>query len=279
MLFCGGMLVPFCLAVQAQEAVKPASIALAVKDETGASVPNAHVQIVPWPINVGKNLNTDNNGKLSLEVAPGSYELTVQFKGFETVRKHIETKTATHQTIDIVLKLGTCPQGACPPVTNVFSVSFPAQSEAASPDGRYVVFSIESGTVPYHSVFLQDMWQLYKTPRKLLNYDRSIVLLWRYDSKLFAVTDYFGSDSPRCSIFSVDEKVPPIQVLDVLSHQLSADTWRQLEGRLSNHRAYVEAVEWETKSLMVKITLSGYGNADPKGFADFYTVLIPVGQP
>src|SRR5882762_8815150 len=90
-----------------------ASIVLAVKDQSGAIVPYAHVQIVPSPNNIGKNQTTDTDGKLSLDVSPGSYELTVESPGFVTSSKRIEAKPGTHQAVDIVLKVGACPPGVC----------------------------------------------------------------------------------------------------------------------------------------------------------------------
>ncbi|HXM99499.1 MAG TPA: Xaa-Pro peptidase family protein [Candidatus Dormibacteraeota bacterium] len=161
---------------------------------------------------------------------------------------------------------------ACPVITNVFPVSFPGQSQAVSPHGRYAIVGVDNGTEPFHTVFLED--RFLKTRRKLFHFDRHIVVLWKSDSKLFAVTDYVGSDNSRCTIVSVDEKVPPIQVLDVLSRQLSESTWDQLQSRLRNHHAYVGASVWDgPMSLQVKI--SGHGDADPMGFAESYEVLLP----
>lgn len=275
-LFCVGIFLPFALV--AQEAAKTSSIVLSVRDKSGAVVRNAHIQIVSSPNNVGEKLTTDSDGKLSLDVSPGSYNLIVESPGFLTVKERIEAKSSTHQAIEIVMTVEheSCPPGPCPIVTNIFPVSFPAQSEALSPDGRYAIVGVDSDSQPYHAVFLED--QLLRTRRKLFNYDRHLVLLWKSDSKLFAVTDYATSDNSQCRILSVDEKVPPIQVLDVLSHQLSLDTWKQLETHLSNHHAYVEAEVWDgPMSLMVKI--SGYGDADPAGFAGFYEVLLPTQKP
>jgi hypothetical protein len=162
-------------------------------------------------------------------------------------------------------------------VTNVFLVvSFPAQSHAISPDGRYDIVDVENATEPHHSVLLEDLYR--RTRRKVFDYDRNIALLWKPDSKYFAVTDYIGSDNSRCSILSVDETVPPIQVLDALSRQVSGETRKQLETHLSNHHSYFEAVVWDgPMSLQVKI--SGYGDADPEGFKEFYEVLLPARQP
>jgi hypothetical protein len=88
LLCCGGMFLTFCLALLAQEAVKTASIELMVKDPGGAVIPHAYVRVVPSP-NIGY-LATDSEGKLSLALSPGSYELSVAFPGFSTVRNRIE---------------------------------------------------------------------------------------------------------------------------------------------------------------------------------------------
>jgi len=276
MLLFTGMFLAFSLGLPAQEPGKSASIVVEVKDLSGASVPNAHVQILPSPKNLGKDLMTDSNGILTLDAPPGGYELTVESLGFITVSKRMEAKPARQETIDIVLKVGSCPPGSCDVITTEFPVSFPAHSQAVSPDGRYAIVGVDNTTGPFHTVFLED--RFLKTRRKLFTYDRHIVLLWKSDSKLFAVTDYVGSDTSRCSIVSVDEKVLPIQVLEVLSRQLAEDTWKQLESHLRNQHASVEASVWDGP-MSLKVKISGYGNADPAGFVGFYEVLVPIGQP
>jgi hypothetical protein len=139
MLLGAGMFLIFCFGLPAQEAIKTTSIVLSVKDQSGAAVANAHVQIVPQPDNIGKNLTTDGDGKLSLGVPPGSYDLRVESSGFMTATKRIEAIAATPQVIEIVLKVGSCPPGPCLVVSNDVSVSFPAQSEAISRDWKVYV--------------------------------------------------------------------------------------------------------------------------------------------
>jgi hypothetical protein len=47
---------------------------------------------------------------------------------------------------------------------------------------------------------------------------------------------------------------------------------------MANAIVTVEAEAWDgPSSLMVKI--SSYGDADPKGFAGFYQVILSVGMP
>ncbi|HYB61750.1 MAG TPA: carboxypeptidase-like regulatory domain-containing protein [Methylomirabilota bacterium] len=219
MRFRFGTILLICFALVAQSAANASSIVLSVKDQTGAGIPNAHVQIVPSPSNIQDKLTTDSHGELSLDVSPGSYEVTVESLGFAKAARRVKVKGDTPQTINIVLKVWLCSQ--CPIVTNVFAVPFPAKSLAVSPDGRYAIIGVDTDREPYHTVFLED--RVLNTRRKLFNYDRNIVLLWKPDSKLFAVTDYTGSDSSQCRIISADEDAPPIQVLDILSRQLSED--------------------------------------------------------
>lgn len=269
-----GVFLTLGLTLPAQEAVQTGSIVAEVKDQSGAFVPNAHIQVVSAANNISKNVTTDSEGKVSLELSPGRYDLIVESTGFSRAKERIEAKPGTQQTIEIVLKVEYC--SACVTITAVRPVSFPGQSEAVSPDGRYAISGVDSGTEPHHTIYLED--RSLKARRKLLDYDRHIMVLWKPDSKLFAVTDYIGSDSSRCSILSVDEKVAAIRVLDVLSRQLAEGTWKQLESRVSNHHTYVEAQVWDgPMSLMVKI--SGYGDADAGGLAEFVEVLLPAGQP
>jgi hypothetical protein len=276
MVFSAGMLLVSCFGIQAQQTTKAASIVLEVKDQSGAVVPNAHILIHPSPSNSGENRVTANDGRLSVELFPGEYDLTVDSPGFIKFNKHIEAKSGADTTIDIVLKVGSCPPGSCTVISDVLPVALPAESQAVSPDGRYAIVGVDRPEEPYHTVFLED--RSLKSRRKLFNYDRRIVVLWKSDSKFFAVTDYAGSDNSRCTIFSVNEKAPPISVLDVLARQLSKDTWQQLESRLSNHHKYIEAFVWDgPRSLQVKI--SGYGDLDPAGFMQFYEVLLPVREP
>jgi hypothetical protein len=74
------------------------------------------------------------------------------------------------------------------------------------------------------------------------------------------------------------KRLLPFKVLDVLSHQPSEDAWKKLETRLRNHHAYVEAAGWDGP-MSLKVKISGYGDADAAGFAEFYEVLLPVGRP
>jgi hypothetical protein len=264
---------------QIHEIGKTSLVVLEVKDASGAIVEGAQVQILPLPDTIGKNLRTDREGKLSLALPSGTYDLTAKRPGLLPSTQRIEAEADKHQTIVFVLKPMSCPPGYCIEVTdgtmltNVFPVSFPDQSQAVSPDGRYAVLNIDSDRKPHHRAVLED--RSLKTRRKLFDYERHIVLLWDYDSQMFAVTDYIGTDSSTCSIISVDDKVPRLEAVDLLLRQLSEDAKKTLQSELSNHHAYVEASVWVRPTTLV-LKVSGYGDKNSKGFSEFYNLLVPL---
>ena|SRR5271168_3195972 len=92
------------------------------------------------------------------------------------------------------------------------NITFPSQSKAASPNGRYVVVGVDSPEEPHHTIFLED--RRLQTRRKLLNYERSADILWNPNSKSLALTDHGGSDFSLCSVIAVDPAAPSIQVMD-----------------------------------------------------------------
>jgi hypothetical protein len=144
-------------------------------------------------------------------------------------------------------------------------VSFPEQSQAASPDARYVIVEEENHAEPFHTAILED--RVLKTRRKLFDYERSIDLLWNPDSKSFAVTDYEGSDYSRCSIIFTDKTVPTIPVWDKLTKAL---TERDRKTLLENHHVYIAAVQWVSATAL-KVKVWGYGELNPSGFTRFYS--------
>jgi hypothetical protein len=182
--------------------------------------------------------------------------------------------TVRAQQSDKSISVENC--GPCPTVTNVLPVSFPMHSRAVSPDGRYVIVGVDSNSEPHHKVFLKDV--VLKTRRKIFDYNRNIVLLWANDSKSFAVTDYVGSNTSQCSVFSVDETVRPIQLLDNLLPALSKPAREQLKRQLSSDHVYVEASAWTAPEVLT-VKISGYGEANPKGFEQFYSVQLHPGEP
>jgi hypothetical protein len=92
-------------ALSAQQATT-ATVAITVVDESGARVPHAQIRVVPAPDPAPK-METDNKGRLLLDLKPGGYGLFVQMLGFKTFASHVEVQTAKEvQTILVVLQVG-----------------------------------------------------------------------------------------------------------------------------------------------------------------------------
>jgi hypothetical protein len=200
------MLASLCSALPAQDSGKTAAIEIEVKDESGGIIPNAQVQIAPSPNDVGKNLMTDVDGRLHLDMPPGIFDLSVTSPGFARMKKQFEVQDATPQLVSVLLAPGWCSQG-CGVVTEASPLLSPEHLPAVSPDGRFAIVEIASDWVPRHTIFLED--RVLKTQRKLFSYDQPESFLWNYDSKVFAVSDntnFLGDDTSLRSIFSVDEK-------------------------------------------------------------------------
>jgi hypothetical protein len=153
-LLCAGMLLASDLTLVAQD--KTGFVLLEVEDVSGAVVANAQVQILPLPEMVGKNLTTDSGGKLLLHLASGTYHLAVKSPGLRPSTQRIDVKAGMHQTIAFVLNVQSYPPGSCTVDANVFPVSFPEQSQAVSPDGRYAVLGVDGDTKLSHTVLLED---------------------------------------------------------------------------------------------------------------------------
>lgn len=157
----------------------------------------------------------------------------------------------------------TMPATASQASTNI--VSFPEQSQAASPNARYVIIGGQNHAEPFHTAILED--RVLKTRRKLFDYDRHIDILWSPDNKSFALSDYEESDYSRCSIIFVDQTLPAIRVWDKLVKALTPTERKSL---LENQHVYIAAMQWiEAGALKVKVW--GYGEVDPSGFTRFYS--------
>lgn len=106
----------FCFA--AQSPGDPASVVLTVLDESGAIIPNALIAISPRPQNLAEELKLGLDGKLSLLLPPGRYDIGVSAVGFASKRTQVELRLGDHVAIDSVLRAGSCPPGSCLTVTD-----------------------------------------------------------------------------------------------------------------------------------------------------------------
>lgn len=76
-------------AVLAQQATtRPVTIV--VNDQMGAVIAHAQIRLIPAPDPVAANLQTDDQGRLSLNLTSGSYTLLVSRVGFSKFSQHLE---------------------------------------------------------------------------------------------------------------------------------------------------------------------------------------------
>lgn len=117
-------------------------VVLIVNDQTGASVPAAEVHIQ----SIGRNLATDGDGKLSLEVPPGGYDLTIKKAGFATLTTHIEVHDGKAQTVTVVLNVQACPPGPCLMVMSVANDIEPSPSPVEAIESTVRCVDVASGS-------------------------------------------------------------------------------------------------------------------------------------
>jgi len=80
-------------------------VTLTVTDPTGARIPHLQIRVVPTPDPAPK-METDEKGKLSLDLKPGGYALFARLSGFKPLATHFEVRTTKElQTIPFILQL------------------------------------------------------------------------------------------------------------------------------------------------------------------------------
>lgn len=138
-------------------------------------------------------------------------------------------------------------------------VSFPsAQSEAVSPDRRFAVVNTDADAKPFHTLSLED--RRAKSHRKLLEYGRSVEVLWSPESTSFAVNDYAGSNVAECRVFSVLSDRPPLDVGDQIRSGITNTT--ELATLQKNDHVYYAAVRWTSPDVL-RVKVWGHGAESP----------------
>jgi hypothetical protein len=97
------LLVP---ALQAQ-IVETGIITGVVKDNTGALIPNAHVQVLNTETSITTNTSTDSQGiYVSPPLHPGNYIVIAEASGFNKVVEHVRLEVGQRVAADIALTVG-----------------------------------------------------------------------------------------------------------------------------------------------------------------------------
>jgi hypothetical protein len=153
---------------------------------------------------------------------------------------------------------------ASSPLAEDFSL-FPDRKELRSPDGRFVIRSVELShqTSEFTGAFRALVLEEIETgiSRKLYSYVGRVAVAWSGNDYIL-VTDYVSKRTARALMFAADGRMEPL-VLDKtqLERMLPATMSRHLQR---NDHVYVEAVRVEAASLRLRVW--GYGASDPQGF-------------
>jgi Carboxypeptidase regulatory-like domain len=119
------LLPPVGLSVQ--KAAK-AHLEISVTDVTGGLVPGADIRISQASDAVQPIFETNKDGQLRVDVAPGSYDVSAVYPGFRQSKQHIEVSGSEVRSVSFKLLPGSCPPGPCLTVTTQREPSQPLLS-------------------------------------------------------------------------------------------------------------------------------------------------------
>ena len=143
-------------------------------------------------------------------------------------------------------------------------VTFPEQKELVSPDGRYVLRSVDPPGDPtnfsssFHALVLED--RVSGKSRRLYDYLHKVAAAW--SGNRIVATDYASRRAARALVFSVEPNsdsfiVDRVALADRIPVQLGSHL------RFNDH-VFVEAIRMEGGTLVLRAW--GYGTQDPSGF-------------
>ena len=145
---------------------------------------------------------------------------------------------------------------------------FPDRKELRSPDGKYVIRSIERTPQPgefvglFRALIVEEI-ATHKT-RVLCDYLGRAAVAWS-ENNYIIVTDYVGKRTSRALVFRVDQDAGGFVVdKNDLQRRVSAPFSEQLRG---NQHVFVEALKVRAGRLGLRVW--GYGTHDPQGFRLF----------
>ena len=130
-LLCAALFVSLALGAQLATTIP---VTIRVSDPTGVGIAHAQVRLAPFPEKAPINPETDDNGRLTLNLRPGGYDLSVSLPGFKNWAQHIETASTdghaiSSQVIPVVLQIADV--GSPTPIYPVDSLVLTAESSHA----------------------------------------------------------------------------------------------------------------------------------------------------
>ena len=154
------------------------------------------------------------------------------------------------------------------------NVSFPgARSESKSPDGRFAIKNSDSDVEdPAHTLTLVDSRN--GSVIKIYQFGRGVDILWSPASDAFVINDHEGSNVSHPVLFREPWSTNFTDLREKLIDFLRSRN--QAKSALENHHVYFTAQRWlSDNEILCRVT--GYGDADPKGFTKHYVYKIGVG--
>jgi len=97
------VLIAVCPLLSTQEAKSAASVTIVVTDPTGAVIPHAKIKLSSGPATASK-LETGDDGRLTPDLRPGSYEISVASSHFLTQTEHLQVQDTGNQTVFVRLR-------------------------------------------------------------------------------------------------------------------------------------------------------------------------------
>lgn len=143
---------------------------------------------------------------------------------------------------------------------------YPGSPELRSPTGQYVISSLDDEKLePSHVLVVHSTRT--KEEKFRIPYARYVEVAWSPDGNSLAVNDHGGSTYTDCKIISLGQETRSIEVSEQLRAKINPPSMTR------NHHVFLECVEWLGNNK-VRIKTHGYGDRDPKGFAESYVFNV-----
>ena len=139
-----------------------------------------------------------------------------------------------------------------------------------SPQGQYIVESIDQDDIPNHRLVLRETTSGEVT--ELIEYSRYVDVAWSPRGVWLFINDYAGSNLTDCYVLEVvNSKV--VRRIDIIEELRSSGYSSSKLGAL---HLYVAGIRWQSENRL-RLEVSGYDEPFPRGFKDDFEYVIGGG--
>ena len=124
------------------------TLTVEVKDQSGAFIPGAIVELRNDKNRPFIEMRTDPLGKAVLPVDPGRYVAFVTSCGFMRFSQNLDLTSGSDQSVVAVLRVGESSSGGCPVESTEEQIEF----QHLVPDGTIVAIPMELALLPAHKL-------------------------------------------------------------------------------------------------------------------------------